>query len=212
MMLSFSLSKNLYVRTSVKQYILKRGIVSLLNENLVLALLQASITGAGLILAVYALLIPVARQIFEGRILELKQAIEKYRKESEKVDEKITDEKIQAIKESLDEIKGKSTPPTYMGSGMMLSFLGYVLSILMSFWWLLDWEKQTMDQWLPLSFGGATIVFLVVGLIAIKDIYLVLKEEYEHLKFTIEEEKVVFLAPGEKLRIKTTETKNGDKQ
>jgi hypothetical protein len=33
-----------------------------LNENLVLTLLQASITGAGLVLAVYALIIPLTRR------------------------------------------------------------------------------------------------------------------------------------------------------
>ncbi|MEM2172758.1 MAG: hypothetical protein QXS66_05880 [Thermoproteota archaeon] len=43
-------------------------------ENISLALLQSSITGAGLVLAVYALLTPILRTLFEKRAKELKDS------------------------------------------------------------------------------------------------------------------------------------------
>ena len=162
----------------------------MIDENIALALLQSSVTGAGLILAVYALLIPIAGQIFERRAKELKENIELYKKESGNIDGKITDKKIQKIRDSLDNIGSKTTPPEYMRIGIMISFIGYIISIFMSLWWLLDWNKPIMDGGLPSIFGVTTFVFLIVGVISIKDIYSVFTKEYEKLKSDIEEEKV----------------------
>ena len=167
----------------------------MLNENIVLGLLQASITGAGLVLTVYALLIPVARQIFQNRTSELKQFLEHYKKESKKLEEKISKGKIpsqttQEIKVYLYLIERKMGLPDYMRKGMLSCFIGYISSVLMSLLWLLDWYKPMMDAFLPWFFMMATFAFLLVGINAIIDIYLVFKKEYDDsLKSEINKEK-----------------------
>jgi uncharacterized membrane protein (DUF485 family) len=134
------------------------------------------------------------RQIFRRRISELEQSIERYQKESKKLKEKILNEEaafqtIQEIKTYLNLITNKIALPDYMRIGMWFCFIGYILSVLMSLWWLLDWNKPIMDELLPWSFGIATVAFLLVGVSAIKDIYSVFKEEYESLKSTIKKGK-----------------------
>ena len=56
----------------------------MLSQELVLALLQASVTGAGLVLAVYALIIPLSRRFFSFRAEEIHEEVEELK---EKVEE-----------------------------------------------------------------------------------------------------------------------------
>jgi hypothetical protein len=55
-------------------------------------------------------------------------------------------------------------------------------STLMSYGWLVNWEKQSVDVWLPFAFVVTTILFLLMGLYAIKGISQTMKKEFEELK------------------------------
>jgi len=162
----------------------------MLNENLVLTLLQASITGAGLVLAVYALIIPLTRKFFSYRIETMYTEIEKVRSKVGKGDFSETDTSsrdfstidLDALRKNIDRIEEEREIPRYLSWGAGVIFLGYMASTLMGYGWLVDWEKQTVEFWLPIAFVGSTILFLLMGLYAIKDISQTMKKEFEELK------------------------------
>jgi len=154
----------------------------MLEENLVLVLLQASITGAGLVLAVYALIIPLTKTFFnyrserlEKEVKELKEMVAVENPYYETVD-------LDKIRKRLDRIEKEREIPTYLGLGAGTVFFGYMVSVLMSYGWLAEWQKPTMDFWLPLAFVASTFLFLLMGLYAIKDIRDTMKWEFKDLK------------------------------
>ena len=159
----------------------------MLNQDIVLALLQASITGAGLVFAAYALILTL-----QERILKLRA--EKYAKffndlysrmnqlSSEKVTEgnqkklmRICDE-IKALNKKLDSAK---TLPTYLRFGMGTIFFGYIASTLASVLWLIG--LQNADSLLLVLFTASTVVFLVVGLASIREISSIMAYDYEKI-------------------------------
>ncbi|MGD0160426.1 MAG: hypothetical protein ABSB89_09030 [Candidatus Bathyarchaeia archaeon] len=161
----------------------------MLDENLVLTLLQASITGAGLVLAVFALIIPLYKRIFSHRAEDVYETLQKFKEGARKADTRISPEKLSELKTKLTTIEEQGGFPVYLSWGMGITFFGYVVSTLMSYGWLVNWEKQNLDGWLPLSFVGSTILFLLMGLLAIKDIGQTMKKEFEDLKKEVEETK-----------------------
>jgi len=59
----------------------------------------------------------------------------------------------------------------------------------MSFFWIVDFNKPTVDPWLAFTFFVSTIFFLLLGLVSINDISQTMKREFEHLKEKVEEAK-----------------------
>ncbi|MEM3907070.1 MAG: hypothetical protein QXZ17_09465 [Nitrososphaerota archaeon] len=155
-------------------------------ENIALALLQSSITGAGLVLAVYALLTPILRTLFEKRAKELKDSIEAYRKKSETISTETKEREIREIRRLLSKIEEKRKLPGYMNLGIMLSFLMYVLSVFLSLWSLFD---SNIISSTILLFIMATLIFLFTGVGALVDIYSAFREEYKSLKEEIDKRK-----------------------
>lgn len=162
----------------------------MLNENLVLTLLQASITGAGLVLAVYALIIPLTRKFFSYRIEAMYTEIGEVRRKVGKGDFSEADFSpsdfstidLDALRKNLDRIEQQGTIPTYLSWGAGVIFFGYMASTLLSYGWLVNWEKLTVDFWLPIAFVASTSLFLLMGLYVIKDINQTMKKEFEELK------------------------------
>lgn len=180
----------------------------MLSQILVLALLQASVTGAGLVLAVYALIIPIATKLFKSRAENLAGLREEIAKISEKLDTKDTKDtqkRISRLKTISEELSEKISFPSYLSWGILLTFVGYIASTLMSVQWLANPNatiSEHIDQWLPTVFGVTTFVFLIVGIVSIKDIYSVMKKEFEETKKKIEEAKSKAEPKLKKLTIK----------
>jgi hypothetical protein len=57
----------------------------MLSENAVSTLLAVSITGAGLVLAVYALITPISEKVFRERTENLESLLERFEKEKTKL-------------------------------------------------------------------------------------------------------------------------------
>lgn len=167
----------------------------MLSQDFVLSLLQASITGAGLVLAVYALIIPIASKLFKSRaetLTELKEEITRISKRIDTKDTKATRNSIARLAEISEEMSSKIPFPTYLSWGIFLTFLGYIASTLMCIQWLVNPNapiSEHIDRSLPTVFVLSTIIFLVVGTASIKDIYSVMKREFEETKKEIEETK-----------------------
>jgi len=157
----------------------------MLSQEFVLSLLQASITGAGLVLAIYTLIIPLSRSLFEHRVHTLLTYVEEFKKRAEETKTDIKD--TENLKNLIDKISETQKFPTYLGLGMAIAFFGYVVSALISVGWLIEWEKPTMDAWLAPTFIVSTVIFLIVGLNSINDIHGVMKREFERIKQEVED-------------------------
>jgi uncharacterized membrane protein YjfL (UPF0719 family) len=151
-----------------------------LTETIVSAFLTASITGAGLVLAVYTLIIPLSRRFFSYRAEEFHEEI---KEEISKLDTtSVSANVLGVLKPMLESIEEQQAFPTYLSWGAGLTFFGYVASTFLSFFWLIDYNKPTAEGWLPFTFSISTIFFLLLGLFSIKDISHTMKREFEDLK------------------------------
>lgn len=161
----------------------------MLLESHVLALLQASITGAGLVLAVYALIIPLSRKIFSYRAKAIHEELEELKARIREADARVSSNELKKLKIIVESIEERRGFPTYLSWGAGLTFFGYAVSALMSFFWIADFNKPTVDPWLAFTFFVSTILFILLGLVSINDISQTMKREFEHLKEKVEEAK-----------------------
>jgi hypothetical protein len=153
-----------------------------LEENLVLILLEASITGAGLVLAIYALIIPLYRRIFGYRTRDIQKDLQELKEEIGKTKTSVSQGKVDDLTNKLTHIKELGSFPKYLDWIAEASFFLYSASALMSLWWILGWNKNAFDVSLPYAFGIATILFIVIGVLAIKDISGTMKREFQDAK------------------------------
>lgn len=161
----------------------------MLLESHVLALLQASITGAGLVLAVYALIVPLSRKFFGYRAEAIHEELEELKERIRETDTRVSSKELRELKAMVESIVERQGFPTYLSWGAGLTFFGYAVSTLMSLFWIIDLNKPTVDYWLPFTFFISTIFFLLLGLVSINDISQTMKKEFEHLKEKVEEAK-----------------------
>lgn len=150
----------------------------MLNENIVSALLQASITGAGLVLAAYSLILPLTKKIFEERRERLLKYLDELKNSVKKLGTESTTDEVENIRKLSASIRQAQKFPKYLSSGMLAVFLGYLLSSFLSILWFVDIYRDQLDSCLPIIFGGTTLVFALVGFISIKDAYYSLKREF----------------------------------
>lgn len=154
-----------------------------------LSLLQASITGAGLVLAVYTLIIPLSRRFFSYRAEEIYEELQELKERISKTDTRVSTEDLSELKSMLERIEERKEFPSYLSLGAGITFFGYIVSTFTSFLWITDWNRPTMDSLLPFTFFVSTIFFLLLGLYSIKDISQTMKREFEELKEKVEEAK-----------------------
>jgi len=146
------------------------------------SILQASLTGAGLVLAVYTLIIPVSGKLFVKRAKELTNEINHVKNLSEGISTATTFEELEELATSIKEIKEKGGMPQYLGIGIGLTFFGFIVSCLMSIWWNIGWYFDYMDDNLPNVFGLTIAMFLLIGIVTVKDIYETMKSQYQIYK------------------------------
>jgi len=160
-----------------------------LSETTVSTILTASVTGAGLVLAVYTLIIPLSRRFFSYRAEEIQEEIQELKERVHETDARISQDELSELKSMLESIEERQAFPTYLGWGAGLTFFSYVVSTFLNFFWLIDYNKPTADSWIPFTFLVSTIFFLLLGLFSIKDISRTMKREFEDLKEKVEEAK-----------------------
>ena len=152
----------------------------MVSELVISTVLQASITGAGLVLAIYGIIIPVFGKIMHYRVNTLTNLIKQIKEKPAK-DFLLKKESIEEAKNSLDYIDEMRKLPLYFRGAVILSFLGYIFSSLFCLLWFLDWNKSTMEQWIPWLFGVASVLFGYIGYRIIRDLIGLIKTKYENL-------------------------------
>lgn len=152
----------------------------MLSQEIALALLQASITGAGLVLAVYALIIPLSRRLFEKRADESLALTREFKKKA--TESKTELEDGENMKELIDKITETQSVPDYLRIGMGGTFMGYITCALLSYAVAVNWQRPASDDLLSWVFVLTTIVFLLVGLTAIKDIHKIMEKDLAEIR------------------------------
>lgn len=161
----------------------------MLTETVVSTILQASITGAGLIIAIYALITPIMDKIFKERV----RLHRKKKKEFDKLKEKITSESsaeiFKKLKTLAKEIKEIKMFPRYLGFGVSFVFSSYILTVFCGLnWFIFESYRNFVHEFVVVNlFFFSTIAFFIVGMYAIFDVYRAMKGEYEQLKREREE-------------------------
>lgn len=115
----------------------------MLSETSVQAFLGASISGAGLILAVYTLFTPIASRFFEYRANKMCKTLSEFKEEASKKGADISEKEMEKLENLLGDIKTLQSMPSYLTLGINLSFLGYVASALLAVGWILNFENYS---------------------------------------------------------------------
>jgi len=156
----------------------------MLSEAAVSAVLQASITGAGLVLAVYALVTPLSHRIFTERAKILDSKIEEFEKQRCELTLDSSDKEIKQLQELRKEIEQIKIFPLYLGFGVALTFMLYMSSVLVSTGWLLFTDSRvfTTEAEIIGFFHTANILFMAVGILVIYEVFQSMKKEFEEIK------------------------------
>jgi uncharacterized membrane protein len=156
----------------------------MLSETVVSALLEASVTGAGLVLAVYALVTPISGKIFRERARRLKRLLGEFEEEKNKI---TPDRDLKRLKELQKQTKQLRVFPSYWGIGMLLTFILFMVSLLFSYVWLTNTDtiaRANFELSIVVTFELAWIALLVIGISTIVEIYLTMRKEFEEIKET----------------------------
>lgn len=162
----------------------------MLNETFVSTILTASITGAGLILAIYALITPLSRKIFDERVKLLREKKKEFERLKGKVSSDSSAKDFKRLKTLASEIQGTRAFPRYLSFGVLVTFSFYIVAVAISLMWFVYPEARFEYELIALIlFSSATSGFFVVGGSAIVDVYQAMKGEFEKVKKEKEEVK-----------------------
>jgi len=160
-----------------------------MTETLASTILTASITGAGLILAIYALITPIARGIFEDRVKLLRKKRKQFDEMKAKISSESSDKEFKQFKTLSTEIKGMKIFPRYLGFGVLAVFSLYIITAFSAVGWLMNpsLDDFSRDFTLVMFFFVSTFGFLFVGSYAITDVLRTMIREFEQIKKEKEE-------------------------
>jgi F0F1-type ATP synthase membrane subunit b/b' len=154
----------------------------MLTETAVSAILQASITGAGLVLAVYALMTPILSNILDTRGKLLRNKREEFDKLKAELDSEDPSRKVKQLEALHEEINLLKAFPKYLGWGILVVFILYFISVVYSFTWLTGQRGDPNELFLIITFTLANLGFLVVGGYNIGEVARAMREEWKTLE------------------------------
>jgi len=93
------------------------------------------------------------------------------------------------LKSMLEDIEMYQNLPICFSLAIVATFLGYLISTLLSLWWLLEWNREIMNEWLLLTFGLSTFLFMGVGLASIYLVISAMNRDSEEFKRKLGETK-----------------------
>jgi len=156
----------------------------MLSEAVVSTVLQASITGAGLVLAIYALVTPLSHRIFTERAKILDSKIEEFEKQRCELTLDSSEKEIKQLQKLSKEREQMKIFPRYLGAGIAVTFALYMCSVVFSSFWLLYTDFRTLNTEIDiiLTFWPANTLFMVVGVLVTFEVFQSMKKEFEEIK------------------------------
>ena len=143
--------------------------------------MEASVTGAGLILAVYALIIPMFHRIFEELNTELSDTSLEFEKLKIKITPESSTKEMKQLNELRSNIKALKKTPYYLFLGVVITFLLYFISTLYDVFWFTAISPESTGYVMSGIFISATAGFFYVGVVAIYIVYIPMKNEFERI-------------------------------
>jgi hypothetical protein len=155
----------------------------MLSETVVSTFLTASITGAGLVLAIYALVTPISERIFRERVRKLDLLLAKFETEKSKITADASNKDFKNLKSMGDEIKQYKIFPRYLSLGILATFTLFIMEALLDWGWFVQpMNREGGNVLMGLFFMIAIVVFLLVGSITIIEISSTMRKEFEEIK------------------------------
>jgi len=168
-------------------------------------MLTSSITGAGLVIAFYALIAKMSDSIFSCRfelLEEKKRDVEQIRSNLGYFSEENLDETSSRLKELSKEIDSMKAFPRYLAVGVGVNFLLFLLTAILCFNWLYDYKGPalaTSSDYSLIGFYMFSIgLFMSVGFMGLVDVRETMKIHFN--KFSnkkTELKKEIMYAPKE---------------
>jgi len=156
-----------------------------LSQVFVLAIFQASLVGAGLVFAVYALVISIMNRMFRLRLDTVTASLGEWLTASKRFDIS-TNRGLNEMERSLDDtarkIAGEFRYPLHLIVGFLTTFIGYIVVTFMCVQWLVSpTPTQYVDELIAPIFVVTTFVFLLVGLLSLLDTYYITRRQFEKM-------------------------------
>jgi|GEM_PF-2255927 len=156
------------------------------SETVVSTFLVASITGAGLVLAIYALITPISEKIFRERARKLSDLLEEFAKERTKISadssNKDFNKDFKNLKNLKKEIEQYKIFPRYLSFGILLTFFLFMMEAIIDWTWLIAPPKTSGISVEGAFFIVAVISFLLIGVFTISEIFDTMRKEFEDIK------------------------------
>lgn len=159
----------------------------MLTETAVSAILEASITGAGLILAIYALITPISRRLFKEKVELRRKKKEEFDKIKKKISSSSSLNDFKRLETLASEIKKTRAFPRYLGVGVLTVFLGFGITAIVCAFWLLIVETFSYEIMIIPFFMFSVVAFFMVGGYAMGDVFLTMRKEFERAEKEFEE-------------------------
>lgn len=177
--------KNLYVKINVyffKLYDIETLLIILqsiftIEAETVKELLKLSFTGAGFILTLYTLILPMADKFLKPRATEYKKELEKMTEELREIPPTISSEELENLSRKMKTLSKRSQVPSWLGKWFSVPFFGYIISSIISllYYVISNW---IINLFLLSSFIISTVILGIIGLKVITGIYGFLNIEY----------------------------------
>jgi len=160
----------------------------MLSDSFLTTVVQTGITGAGLVVAIYALIIPISRKMFIYWAKIARELFKLFEEQRKNLTPEAKSREFKRLKQSADAVKETKGFPKYLGVGVLVTFVLYGLSALCGSIALTDPAKGTTesDLVLVILFIGANLSFLLLGIFTIFDVYATMKHDYEKVKEKLE--------------------------
>jgi hypothetical protein len=177
----------------------------MLSDSVATAVMTASITGAGLVIAFYALLARMSDRIFAVRFEQLDERRRKVKQISNNPDS-FNEENLKKTTSQLEdlekEIHSMKAFPKYLGVGVMLNFLFFLFTAIISFLYVTGSVRSAgSDTPIIILFIVSLVVFFGVGIYGIFDVNEAISGNFEKLKKQKEEIKEEITNAPEEVRI-----------
>ncbi len=153
----------------------------MIDESMVIGFMEASMVGAGLVLAVYALIVPMSGHIFKELNNELNDDLIEFNKLKSKITPESKEEmkKLSKLRGNMERLKKL---PYYLGFGVLVTFLLYSFSILFDAMWFFNPMSVEATGYIVVGlFVSASVVFFLVGMVAIYIVWVSVQNEFEEI-------------------------------
>lgn len=159
-----------------------------MTETMVTGIMTASVTGAGLVIAFYALLAAMSDRIFERRVQKLHEKHEEVKSiqsESHAFESSnfgATSKRMSSLNDEIEEIQSF---PKYLGPFITADFLLFILSASFAFYWLVTSGADRTVLWgnlVVFAFIGSLALLVLSGVSGITEVYKTIHDRFEELK------------------------------